>query len=162
MNLAVTAPGWLTALLMLLLLLAAAEDAWRMRISNLIIVAILAGAVVAAMLAGLTFTLWQNLALFAGLLALGTFAFAAGKLGGGDVKLMAVSGAWFDLDGGLLMVICTLLAGGLLALLILLLRVVSWPKEIRMRIALLRAGSGIPYGIAIAAGSLIAANLTWD
>ena len=156
MNLATTAPGWLTFLLVLLLVLAAAEDAWRMRISNVIILGILGGAVVAAVLAGPTLTLWQNLALCAGLLALGTAAFAAGKLGGGDVKLMAVSGAWFDLDGGLLMVISTLLAGGLLALLILLLRVFSWPEAVRTRVAVLRAGSGIPYGIAIAAGSLIA------
>jgi len=161
-NLAATAPGWLAFLLVLLLGLAAAEDAWRMRISNVIIVAILAGAVVAAFLVDPTSALWQNLALFAALLALGMPAFAAGKLGGGDVKLMAVSGAWFDFDGGLLMVICTLLGGGVLTLLILLLRVFSWPENIRKRIAVLRAGSGIPYGVAIAAGSIIATSLKWD
>ena len=159
MNLAATAPGWLAFLLVVLLVLAAAEDAWRMRISNVIVAGILAGAAVAAVLVGPTFALWQNLALFAGLLALGTAAFAAGKLGGGDVKLMAVSGAWFDLDGGLLMVTCTLLAGGLLALFVLVLRMFSWPEKIRDRVAVLRPGSGIPYGIAIAAGSLIAIGL---
>ena len=159
MNLTATAPGWLSLLLVALYLLAAAEDAWRMRISNVTIVAILAGAVVAAILSGPTFALWQNFAMFAGLLALGIPAFASGKLGGGDVKLMAVSGAWFDFDGGLLMLICTLLAGGVLALLILLLRVLSWPEQIRNRIAVLRAGSGIPYGIAIATGSLIAISM---
>jgi len=158
-NLAATAPGWLAFLQVLLLVLAAGEDAWRLRISNVTIVGLLAGAAVAAIIAGPSFALWQNFALFAGLLALGTMAFAAGKLGGGDVKLVAVSGAWFDLDGGLLMVICTLLAGGLLALLILLLRLFSWPEKIRERVAVLRPGSGIPYGMAIAAGSLIVMRL---
>lgn len=159
MNLAATAPSWLSILLVMLLFLAAGEDAWRLRISNVTILVVLAGAVVAAFLVGPTLALWQNVALFAGLLALGIPAFAAGKLGGGDVKLMAVSGAWFDLDGGLLMVVCTLLAGGVLALLILLLRIFSWPDRLRQRVAILRAGSGIPYGIAIAAGSLIAVGL---
>ena len=130
-----------------------------MRISNLIILAILAGAVVAAIVAGPTFALWQNIALLVGLLALGMPAFAAGKLGGGDVKLMAATSAWFDLDGGLMMVICTLLAGGVLLLLILVLRLFAWPDRLRQRIAVLRPGSGIPYGIAIAAGSLIAVAL---
>ena len=161
MNLAVTAPGWLAALLMLLLLLAAVEDAWRMRISNVTILAILAGAVVAAMLAGPTFALWQNLALFAGLLALGTPLFALGKVGGGDVKLIAVSGAWFDLRGGLLMLICVLIAGGVLALLILALRTFDWSENVRRRIWLLKAGSGIPYGVAIAAGSMLATSCKW-
>ena len=161
MNLAVTAPGWLAALLMLLLLLAAVEDAWRMRISNVTILAILAGAVVAAMLAGPTFALWQNLALFAGLLALGTPLFALGKVGGGDVKLIAVSGAWFDLRGGLLMLICVLIAGGVLALLILALRTFDWSENVRRRIRLLKAGSGIPYGVAIAAGSMLATSCKW-
>ena len=161
MNLAVTAPGWLAALLMLLLLLAAVEDAWRMRISNVTILAILAGAVVAAMLAGPTFALWQNLALFAGLLALGTPLFALGKVGGGDVKLIAVSGAWFDLRGGLLMLICVLIAGGALALLILALRTFDWSENVRRRIRLLKASSGIPYGVAIAAGSMLATSCKW-
>ncbi len=113
----------------------------------------------AAILVGPSFVLWQNLALFAGLLALGLPAFAAGKLGGGDVKLMAASGAWFDFDGGLMFVICTLLAGGVLALLILFLRLFAWADRLRQRIAVLRPGSGIPYGIAIAAGSLIVVAL---
>lgn len=159
MNLAATAPTWLSLLLVALLLLAAAEDAWRMRISNLTVAAILVGAVAAANLAGPTFALWQNLALFAGLLTAGVPMFAAGKLGGGDVKLLAASGLWFNLHGGLLMILWTLLAGGVLALLILFMRLFSWPERIRARVAVLRHGSGIPYGVAIAAGTLIAASL---
>lgn len=159
MNLAATAPAWLSLLLVMFLILAAAEDAWRMRISNLTVAAILVGAVAAAIIAGPTLALWQNVALFAGLLALGVPMFAAGKLGGGDVKLMAASGLWFNLDGGLLMILWTVLAGGVLALLILMLRLFDWPDRIQARVAVLRRGSGIPYGVAIAAGTLIAASL---
>lgn len=160
MNLSETAPGWLAGLLVLLLLLAAAEDAWRMRISNMLVAAILAGAVIAALLAGPTLAMWQNLALFAGLLAAGVPMFAAGKLGGGDVKLLAASGLWFNFHGGLLMILWTVLAGGVLALLILLLRLFNWPDRICARVTVLRPGSGIPYGVAIAFGSLFATNLT--
>lgn len=159
MNLAETAPLWLSLLLVALLVLAAAEDAWRMRISNLTVAAILVGAATAAIVAGPTFALWQNLLMFAGLLVVGTIMFAAGRLGGGDVKLLAASGAWFSLYGGLLMLLWTLLAGGVLALLILLVRTFDWSDSARARIAVLRRGAGIPYGVAIAAGSLIAINL---
>lgn len=159
MNLAATAPAWLSLLLVALLILAAAEDAWRMRISNLTVAAILLGAVTAAIVAGPTLALWQNLVLFAGLLAVGVPMFAARKLGGGDVKLLAASGLWFNLHGGLLMILWTVLAGGVLALLILFMRLFNWPERIRARVAVLRPGSGIPYGVAIAVGTLIAASL---
>lgn len=159
MNLAATAPTWLSLLLVAFLILAAAEDAWRMRISNLTVAAILIGAVTAAIVAGPTFALWQNLVLFAGLLAMGVPMFAARKLGGGDVKLLAASGLWFNLHGGLLMILWTVLAGGVLALLILFMRLFNWPERIRARVAVLRPGSGIPYGLAIAVGTLIAASL---
>ena len=159
MNLAAEAPSWLYGLLIALLLLAAAEDAWRMRISNLTVAAILIGAVAAALVTGPTVALWQNLTMFAGLLVVGTIMFAAGRLGGGDVKLLAASGAWFALDRGLLLLLWTLLAGGVLALLILLVRTFGWSETARQRVAVLRRGAGIPYGVAIAAGALIAINL---
>lgn len=94
----------------------------------------------------------------AGLLVFFPF-FALGGMGGGDVKLMAASGLWFNLHGGLLMILWTVLAGGVLALLILLLRLFGWPDWVRARVAVLRRGSGIPYGVAIAAGTLITVSL---
>ena len=159
MNLAATAPAWLALLFAILLLVAAAEDCWRMRISNLTVVAILGGAAAAAIVAGPTLVLWQNLAIFVALLAIGTVLFASGRLGGGDVKLLAASGAWFNLSGGMLMLLWTVLAGGVLALLILLLRTIGWSDRARNRIAILKRGAGIPYGVAIAAGGLIASSL---
>lgn len=160
MNLATTAPGWLTLFLMFSLVMAAAEDAWRLRISNITCLLILAAAILAAILVGPQLALWQNIALVAGLLALGTPLFAAGKMGGGDVKLIAASGAWFDLYSGLLMLLFAMLAGGLLAFIILFLRLFEWPENARKRVRFLTPGSGIPYGVAIAAGSLLVTSLS--
>ena len=154
MNLAAEAPQWLALIVAVLLLAAAAEDAVRLRISNLIVALVLVGAIVAAMLAGPELALWKNLVVFLALLGIGTPIFAAGKLGGGDVKLLAAVGLWFDFAGALWMVLAVVLAGGLLALVILILRSFAWSEEIRRRVILLRPRGGIPYGVAIAAGAL--------
>ena len=155
MNLAVEAPQWLALIVAILLLAAAAEDAVRLRISNLIVLLVLVGAIVAAAVTGPELSLWQNLLVFLGLLGIGTPMFAAGKLGGGDVKLLAAVGLWFDFTGALWMIVAVALAGGVLALLVLILRSVGWSEELRRRVVLLRPGGGIPYGVAIAAGALI-------
>jgi prepilin peptidase CpaA len=82
--------------------------------------------------------------------------FAAGKLGGGDVKLLASVGLWFDFGGAVWLLVAVALTGGVLALLVLVIRSFNWSDEIRRRVVLLRPGGGIPYGVAIAAGALIA------
>ena len=156
MNLAAEAPQWLALIVTVLLVAAAAEDAVRLRISNLIVLLVLVGALVAAVLAGPELALWKNLVVFLGLLGIGTQMFAAGKLGGGDVKLLAAVGLWFDFTAALWMILAVALAGGLLAILVLILRSFGWSEEIRRRVVLLRPGGGIPYGVAIAAGALIA------
>lgn len=155
MNLAAQAPQWLAALFALLLVAAAAEDAARLRISNWTCGPILAGALVAIAIAGPEIGLWQNVVVFGTLLALGTLLFAGGKMGGGDVKLLATAGLWFDMSGGFRMLIWVLLAGGVLALLILAARTfIGWSDRVRARVRVLAPGSGIPYGVAIAAGAL--------
>ena len=159
MNLAAEAPQSLALIVAVLLLAAAIEDAVRLRISNLIVLLVLVAAVVAVVIAGPELELWKNLAVFLALLAIGTPMFAAGKLGGGDVKLLAAVGLWFDFAGALWMILAVVLAGGLLALVVLMLRAVGSSEEIRRRVVLLRPRGGIPYGVAIAAGALIAMAL---
>ena len=156
MNLTAEAPQWLALILAILLIAAAVEDAVRLRISNLTVGLVLVAAIVAAMTAGFDLRLWQNLVVFLALLAVGTPMFAAGKLGGGDVKLLAAAGLWFDFAGALWLLVAVALAGGVLALLVLVIRSFNWSEEIRRRVVLLRPGGGIPYGVAIAAGALIA------
>jgi len=159
MSLAADAPQWLALILALLLLAAAAEDAARLRISNLTVALVLLAAIAAALIAGPEVALWQNLAVFAALLVLGSPLFAAGKLGGGDVKLLAATGLWFDVEGAGWMLLYVFLTGGALALAIIAARAVGWSERVRQRVAVLRPKSGIPYGIAIAAGALIAIAL---
>jgi len=155
-NLAVVAPQWLALVLSLLLVAAAVEDAVRLRISNVTVVLVIIGAVLAAIAMGPELRLWQNFVVFAALLAVGTPMFAAGKLGGGDVKLLAATGLWFDFHGAFWMLICVAISGGVLAIFVLMLRTISWSESLREKVVLLRPKSGIPYGVAVAAGSLIA------
>lgn len=154
MSLAAEAPLWLALVLALLLIAGAVEDAARLRISNVTCALTAAAAIVAMGLVGLEPAAWQNFAVFAALMAVGTVLFSAGKLGGGDVKLFAATGLWFDLNGALTMMTYVLLAGGVLALVILGLRMFGWSEPARRRVQLLRSNAGIPYGVAIASGAL--------
>lgn len=154
MNLAILAPQWLAMLFAALLALAALEDVWRLKISNWICAAIIVAAFVAVIVAGPVADLWQNVVVFAGLLAVGTPLFAYGKMGGGDVKLFAATGLWFDLAGAGRMIVAVMLAGGVVAVFVLMLRAIKWNQEQRERIAILRVKGGIPYGVAIAIGAL--------
>lgn len=159
MNLAAEAPQWLALVFTVLLIAAAVEDALRLRISNITVGLVVVGAIIAAAAAGLQFSLWQNLAVFVALLLAGTPFFAAGKLGGGDVKLLAATGLWFTIKGALSMLVAVLLAGGVLAIVVLILRAFSWSEAARRRAVILRPKGGIPYGVAIAAGALVTAAL---
>ena len=152
MNLLASAPGWLAAILPFLLLIAAMQDGWRMRISNMVSAGIAAGAFVALALDGPVIGLWQNLVLFAAVLAVGTFMFGRGWMGGGDVKLLAASALWFDLSSGWRLLVAIAIAGGIEALIVIGLRRLPWRDSLRRRVLLLRRGDGIPYGIAIAFG----------
>lgn len=157
MTLLTSAPGWLTAILFLLLLVAALQDVWRLEISNWLCAAAAVGAFLAMAIGGPIIDLWQNLLLFAGMLGLGTLLFARGWMGGGDVKLLAASSLWFDLDQGWKMLVAVAIFGGLEALVVMLLRLLPWPSRIRQNVRSLTRDEGIPYGVAIAAGVILVA-----
>jgi prepilin peptidase CpaA len=158
-NLAAAAPLWLALVFALSLIAAAAEDALRLRISNVTVAVVVIGAVAAAIVAGPELRLWQNFAVFLALLAVGTPLFAAGRLGGGDVKLLAAAGLWFSIKSAATMLLAVMLAGGVLAIVVLMLRAFNWSEAARTRAVILRPKGGIPYGVAIAAGALIAMAL---
>lgn len=155
MNFIPLVPSWLAWAFGALLVAAAIQDAMQLKISNVTCGLVLLGGIVAALVIGLDVDMWQNLAVFAGLLAIGTPLFAAGKLGGGDVKLFATAGLWFGFDGAWRMAITVLLMGGLLAIIIVTLRHFSWSARARERAIILRPRAGIPYAVAIAAGGLL-------
>ena len=150
MNLVPDAPTWLLILLFVALAAAAIEDFVRLKISNITCLAVLITALIAMGLQGFPVALWQNAVVFAALLAVGTPLFAAGKMGGGDVKLFACLGLWVNLSAGVWLVATALMAGGVLALIYIAVR--YW------RVA--RGGQkykskGIPYGLAIVAGAAL-------
>ena len=147
MNLIPNSPTWLVVLLFAALAAAAIEDFIRLKISNFTCLAVLVTALIAMGLNGFPLALWQNALVFLVLLAAGTPLFAAGKMGGGDVKLLACLGLWVNINAGVWLVASALIAGGILAVI-----------YIAVRLARVRAGKkyqskGIPYGVAIAAGA---------
>jgi prepilin peptidase CpaA len=148
LNLIATAPLWLVAVLCCAMVAAAVEDAARFRISNVTVVIVLITAIAAALIVGVSWSLWQNVAIFIGMLLIGSLAFSAGWLGGGDVKLFAAAGLWFNLYSVVTFVPIVLLSGGLVAVCYLLIRpfrrVPAGGKNSRR----------IPYGIAIALGTV--------
>ena len=152
MRLLVTSPDWLAVLLLILLLLAAIQDGWRLTISDWISGAIALGAFGALVLDGPVSGLWQNLLLFAAVLAVGTFMFGRGWMGGGDIKLLAAAALWFNLGDGWQLLVAIALVGGIEALLIIVMRRLPWSDAARNKALLLRRGGPIPYGIAIALG----------
>ena len=153
MNLLTTAPDALLWLLIAAVSAAAIQDAVQLRISNLITLAVLILAIVAAFMVGIEVAVWQNLLVFGLVLAVGTVLFSRGVLGGGDVKLLAAVGLWADLGGAARLIASIFIFGGLLALLIVLGRTVL-PASLGERVAVLKPKAGIPYGIAIALGTV--------
>lgn len=152
MTLLASAPGWLAAILFLLLLLAALEDLWRLQIEDWLSAGVALGAFLAVAVNGPAGGLWQNLLLFALVLGFGTMLFVRGWMGGGDVKLLAASALWFDLDQGWKMLVAVAVAGGLESLFVMMLRFFPWSEGVRRRVAWLRKDEALPYGVAIAAG----------
>jgi prepilin peptidase CpaA len=152
-NLVASAPLWLVSLLGAALAAAAIEDFIRLRISNVTCLVVLIAAIVAMALQGFPLALWQNLVVFLVLLVLGTIVFATGKVGGGDVKLLACLGLWVNLSAAPWLVASIFLAGGLVALVYIAVGVL---RRSRRRGDGKRVGqSQIPYGLAIVAGAAL-------
>lgn len=148
MNLLMDSPIWLVVLLFIALAAAAIEDFVRLKISNITCVAVLVTALIAMGLHGFPLALWQNGIVFLVLLAAGTPLFVSGKMGGGDVKLLACLGLWVNIAAGVWLLATALMAGGVLALIYIAVRVARGA-----RLGKKYESKGIPYGVAIAAGA---------
>lgn len=159
MNLFATSAEWLLWPLVALLIGAAAQDAVQLKISNWITGFVVILAAAAAAVSGVEIAIWQNLAAFAVVLTLGFALFSYGVLGGGDVKLLAAVALWTNGSTLLTLIASILLAGGILAIIIIALRMFAREGFWR-HVRVLRPGSGIPYGIAIAAGTMVFLSMT--
>ncbi len=146
-------------LFMALLLVAAANDIATMTIPNWVSVALALTFPVFALAMGYPLgAVGWHFVFGALVLALGVALFSAGALGGGDVKVIAAAAIWTGFEGFFTFLSATLLAGGLLAALLILARRYAEPHDDRPAYLnrLLDPTSGAPYAVAIAIGGLIA------
>ena len=142
-----------------LLIAAAWQDLRTLHIGNglsIAIAALFVGWAVIGLMAG-SYTLQAfglSIACGAGLFVVGMAAFAAGILGGGDVKLLAAVGLFAGPAGILDLLLVTALTGGVLGIAVLAgapIGPVSTPGEAALR-------RRLPYGPAIAVGGLWVAS----
>jgi len=148
-----------------LVLTAAVSDATSFTIPNWISLALLALFPVAALAVGVPLpTMGLHLALGAGALVIGAGMFAMGWMGGGDAKLIAAAALWLGPAALLNFVLGTAITGGGLAMALLLLRSPAFRPMValgpRWVNRLADADQGIPYGVAIAAGTLAAFSIS--
>lgn len=95
---------------------------------------------------------WSNIAHFGIALIVGMFLFSRGWIGGGDAKLYAATALWFALNGAVMLLFFTTIAGGVLAAAFIAARLSGLRKNVP------KADRRIPYGVAIATGGVITAN----
>ena len=135
------------------------SDARTLRIPNTVSLALLATFIPAAVVAGIGLEViaW-HLAAGVVVLVVGFTLFALGYLGGGDAKLFAAAALWVGWDELLFYVLAVVVFGGVLSLCVLALRkgLGLWPHWlVKSAEGLFTPNKAVPYGIAIAAGTLI-------
>jgi prepilin peptidase CpaA len=139
--------------------LAATSDLLTMRISNKLVLLLVAGFFILGIATNLSM---QQFALHAAaglaVLVVGFTLFAFRWIGGGDAKLAAVTALWLGFELTLPYLVQAALLGGALTLMILAFRGVplvpaiarvGWLERLHDR------KSGVPYGIALAAAGLL-------
>ncbi len=144
-----------------LVITAALRDLTTFTIPNWISLALLAAFFPAALVSGAGLTqVGICLGIGVAALALGVFMFAMGWIGGGDAKLLAAASLWMGWPQIMPFLVYTALAGGVLAMSLIGLRS-GWVRRYAVSgpswVGRLAAVDGpAPYGVAIAAGALLA------
>jgi prepilin peptidase CpaA len=147
-----------TALFAAPLCLAAVTDLQSLRIPNPIPLGLAALFPVAVVLTGGQPDWFAHVATAVIAFAAGCFLFSRGWLGGGDVKLLAAVTLWYGTNRLPDLLFAIALCGAVLSLVVLALRASGAAEWLPQWGALRRIATGrqVPYGIAIAAGALIA------
>jgi prepilin peptidase CpaA len=139
--------------------LAASSDLLTMRISNKLVIALALGFVVVALVAQLPLEQFlMHLACAAVVLAVAFGLFALRWIGGGDAKLAAATTLWLGFGLTLPYLVYAALLGGVLTLVILLLRrmpIEVWTVRMPWLERLHNPKQGVPYGIALAIAGLL-------
>ncbi len=142
----------------LLMAYAAFSDLFTMTISNRIAILLVIGFVSLAALMGMPLTMLAlHLAAGIAVLVLTFVLFARGWIGGGDAKLAAATAVWLGWDNLAAYGLQASLLGAGLTLGILVLRKRELPVPLMRHAWIARlhaAGTGVPYGIALAVAGL--------
>lgn len=134
-----------------LVIFAATRDALSFRIPNALTLLIAGLFFPAALSAGVpAAAIGLHAATGAAVLLAGLGLFALGLVGGGDVKLVAAAAIWLGWPALLPFLAWTAMAGGLLGL------VLGIRLLYRKHVLKLPISGDVPYGIALAAGAIIA------
>jgi prepilin peptidase CpaA len=142
-----------------LLIYAACSDMARLIIPNWVSIAMSAAFPPIALASGMPLAeIGMHLLFAATVLAVGFFLFAANIFGGGDAKLLAAASVWTGFSAFMPFIFWTALAGGVLALVLMASRqfvkqAETYPPFVNH---LLQKQNGIPYGVAIMFGGIIA------
>ena len=143
-----------------LTIVAGLKDITSMTIPNWISAALVVGFFPAALAVGLPpMTILTHLGVGIAALLVAMLLFAFRVFGGGDAKLLAATCLWMGLTGVGPFVLGTAVIGGLFSLFLILVRpraqflIIGAPRWVQ---ALMEPKGDIPYGVAIAAGALVA------
>jgi prepilin peptidase CpaA len=142
-----------------LLVFAAGSDIATMTIPNWVSIVLAAAFPVVAIAFGMPLpTIGLHLAFGVAVLAICFLLFQFGVMGGGDAKLIAAAAVWTGFAAFAPFALGTVLAGGVMALVLLITRSRIKPAEARPAFVnrLLKPRGGVPYGVAIMAGGLMA------
>lgn len=138
---------------------AACSDLLTMRISNKLVLLLVAGFCVLAIVTGMSLQQFaMHVACAMLVLVVGFTFFAMRWIGGGDAKLAAATTLWLGFGLTLPFLAYAALLGGGLTLLILILRrlpLTPFLARFRWLERLHNPKSGVPYGIALAAAGMI-------
>ena len=152
------------SLLPLLMIAAAVSDVAAMKIPNWLTALMALSFFPMALLIGMPLAemVW-HVAGGAALFALGFLLFSVGLYGGGDAKLMAAAGLWFGTAQTMPFLLATVAVGGLLCLAFMAWSVLVFsfdlhgPEGAKGRGLIKQMMNlNVPYGLAIAAGAIIA------
>jgi prepilin peptidase CpaA len=142
-----------------LMAFAASSDLLTMTISNRVSLLLIAGFFVLAIASGMGLTeIGWHIAAGATVLAISFTCFALGWIGGGDAKVAAATALWLGFEFLLPYLVIASALGGALTLALLVFR--RWPLPYvfsgqHWLLRLHHPESGVPYGIALAAGALM-------
>jgi prepilin peptidase CpaA len=138
---------------------AALSDLFTMTIANRVSLVLVGGFALLAALGGMSAAdVLSHAAAAACVLAVTFACFAGGWIGGGDAKLAAATALWLGFGHLFDYLLYASLLGGALTLLLLQFRALPLPRLLVGRQwaeRLHRHGTGVPYGIALAAAALL-------